>query len=203
MTGAIRTMTNGVGDVDVLLRSFIAVVHRRLLYWRVCWIRMESSMRKIKLPAHLGWKFGIFIIVLSILSLGVGTKAFTDVNDLTTCQANYSAENSRVQAVRAAASVEKDAVTAKKDDAVSDLMDGIANEVLNPTAKQSRADNLEFRELLAKYQVAARANKIAIDKLAAERLANPLPPFPQDCRPLDERKSPVQQLLDYSTELVP
>lgn len=133
-------------------------------------------MARLKLPASLGWRYGMVVLLLATLSLALGAQNAVDNNRNTRCLALYSQRNAEVAAVRAAATSEKDA-------AVAAVLDPLVNVILDVTKpRPAPASPTELGELRA----AAKRYKIATRELAIKRAANPLPAFPQRCSELNE-----------------
>lgn len=121
-----------------------------------------------------GKTIGYVVIFLSLASVLIGVKTTIDRQDDVECLAGYIAENARVSKVRTAAAT-------KEREAVSSVIDGVAQLFLTPPAKnaaeaskQARAAEKSYRKIFADY---AKSKAEA----AAERTANPLPDLPDDC----------------------
>lgn len=133
-------------------------------------------VRRMKMPATLGWRFGLVILLLAVFSLLLGTQNAIDVNENTRCLANYAKRQAEVSAVRSAATAEKDA-------AVSAVVDPLVDVILDVTARPPRpADPAELNTL----RKGARAYEREVRELAAKRAANPLPTFPERCSEVNE-----------------
>jgi hypothetical protein len=128
-------------------------------------------VRRVKLPAQLGWRFGLVILLLAVFSLLLGTQNAIDVNENTRCLATYAQRNAEVQAVRSAATAEKDA-------ALAAVVDPLVAVILDVTKRPPQpADQKELNQL----RRGARAYEREKTELAAKRAANPLPTFPERC----------------------
>jgi hypothetical protein len=119
----------------------------------------------LKLPTALGWRFGVIVLLLAILSLALGTQNAVDNNRNTRCLAQYAQRQAEVSGIRSEATGEKDA-------AVAGLLDRVTALILDPPAGDS--GNLKLRRAAERY----RSARIELD---AKREANPLPAFPQQC----------------------
>lgn len=123
-------------------------------------------------PAQLTWRFGIVVLALTAISLGIGAKTSADTNRNTRCLATYIARNAEVSAVRSMATAEKDA-------AVSGVVDPLVGVILKLTAPNAKpATRAELEQLRA----GAKRYKVAQRELAKKRAANPLPNFPAQCK---------------------
>lgn len=131
-------------------------------------------MAKLKLPTTLGWRFGLAVLLLAMVSLLVGYRNTLDVNENTRCLALYSKQNADVSAVRSTATAEKDA-------AVAAVLDPL-NEVILDVTKGRPADPAELEAL----RKAARNYKIQQRELALKRAQNPLPKFPDRCSEVNQ-----------------
>lgn len=132
--------------------------------------------RRVKLPAALGWRFGLVVLLLAVLSLLLGTQNALDVNENTRCLATYAQRNAEVSATRGAATAEKDA-------AVAAVLDPLVSVILDVT----RPDPREVSpRRLAKLRDAAKKYKVETRELQAKRAANPLPAFPERCSEINE-----------------
>lgn len=127
-------------------------------------------MAQLKFPAVLGWRFGLVILLLAVLSLLLGTQNALDVNENTRCLANYAKRQAEVSAIRGAA-------TAQKDKAVQELLDRVTQVILDPRSPQ-RADT--------QLRVAAEKYRRESVTLQAKREANPLPGFPDRCSEVNQ-----------------
>lgn len=123
-------------------------------------------MPRLKMPAALGWRFGLVVLLLAIFSLALGTQNAIDVNENTRCLATYIERDSQISRTRSAATVEKDA-------AVQGLLDRVTRIILNPRSAEAAQGKLRA--------AAERYRREAIE-LQAKRAANPLPEFPQRCK---------------------
>lgn len=127
-------------------------------------------MDAVKAPK---WVWAALVVVIAG-SIGVSWKTSHDTRDTNDCLVSYIAENSRVSKIRAAA-------TMKREQAVTDLLDGIAKITLaerpedpaKAAAQQART-TARYRQYLGEYQRATA-------EVAAERANNPLPNLPDNC----------------------
>lgn len=133
-------------------------------------------MPKVKLPAALGWRFGLVVLLLAVFSLLLGTQNAIDVNQNTRCLAAYSQRNAEVGKARATA-------TAEKDQAVAAVLDPLVEVILDVTkprpVQPTRGELDQLREAARRYKVEQR-------ELEARRTANPLPEFPERCTELNQ-----------------
>lgn len=127
--------------------------------------------RRLKLPAVLGWRFGLVVLLLAIFSLLLGTQNAIDTNQNTRCLATYAQRNAEVSAIRSAATAEKDA-------AVAGVLDPLVSVILDVTRENPRPVS---PERLAKLRDAAQRYRVETRELAAKRATNPLPSFPEKC----------------------
>lgn len=135
-----------------------------------------ASLRKLRLPAVLGWRFGLVVLLLACFSLALGTQNAVDTNRNTRCLAAYSQRSAQVSTARAAATAEKDAAVS----GVIDPLVAVILDVTRPDAQPARPARIaELREAAQRYKRAAR-------ELAAKRAANPLPAFPAQCSELNK-----------------
>lgn len=125
-----------------------------------------AKLKRAKLPTVLGWRFGLVVLLLAVISLLLGTQNAADINDNTRCLAKYAQRNAEVSAIRSAATAEKDA-------AVNEFLDRSTDVILNPPADRSLAAK--------QFKKAAEKRKRVSAELAAKRAANPLPEFPAKC----------------------
>lgn len=119
------------------------------------------------------WVWGVLVLVAAS-SVGASWKTAHDTGRTNDCLINFMAENSRVSKVRSAA-------TMKREQAVTDLLDGIAKITLaerpedpDKAAAQQARTTARYRQYLGEYQRATA-------EVAAERAKNPLPNLPDSC----------------------
>lgn len=129
---------------------------------------MASVITKLVPPKTLTWRFGVAVLILTLISVLIGVRAYTETNQNTKCLADYITKNSQVSQARSGA-------TQAKDEAVTRLLDRISKIVLNPSTDNER----KFIQAFAQYQAAAKT-------LKTERAVNPLPDFPQECKDLND-----------------
>jgi len=127
-------------------------------------------------PRVLTWRFGVFVLLLTLISLALGTKSSIDTNQNTRCLADYAKRNSEVSQARAESST-------AKDTARDALLDGVTDLIAHP-GKDPAAGQRKLQRLASDYQKSKRI-------LAATRATNPLPDFPKECGAPDETPTPV------------
>lgn len=124
-----------------------------------------ANLRRL-FPVNLTWRFGVLVLVLSIVSVGLAVQASHRTNQNTRCLADYARRSADVQQVRADAS-------AAKDNARDALLDGVTALIRHP-GHDPAAAQAKLQNLAADYR---RQKAI----LAATRATNPLPGFPKEC----------------------
>jgi hypothetical protein len=114
------------------------------------------------------------LLLVGVASVGVSLKTSHDTGKTNDCLVNYIAESARISKVRSAA-------TMKREQAVTDVLDGVAKLALadrsddpEKAQRQAKKSAADYRELLANYRRTAA-------EVAAERLRNPLPDLPEKC----------------------
>lgn len=127
-------------------------------------------MREVSRPVTL-----VMLGVIGVASIGISLKSSHDQGRTNDCLVTFIAENSRVSKLRAAANL-------KREQAVTDVLDGVAKLTLTPRSddpakaeRQAKAASATYRQLLTDYQ-----RKTA--EVAVERAKNPLPDVPENCR---------------------
>lgn len=119
------------------------------------------------------WVWATLGIVMAA-SLGASWKTSHDTGDTNRCLVSYIAENSRVTKIRSAANM-------KREQAVTDLLDGIAKITLTERPEdpdkalvQQQRTTARYRQYLGEYQRATA-------EVAVDRAKNPLPNLPDKC----------------------
>lgn len=119
------------------------------------------------------WALGVILLV-GFASVGVSLNTSHDTHHTNACLINYIAESSRVTKIRSAANM-------KREQAVSDLLDGVAKLTLaeppmDPVKakRQSERATVTYKKLLGDYRRTTA-------EVAAERVKNPLPNLPEKC----------------------
>jgi len=130
----------------------------------------------LKMPAALGWRFGLVVLLLAIFSLLLGTQNAVDVNRNTQCLAAYSSRSAEVQAIRSAATAERDAAVAALLGPLTEVIIDVTRRGGDPTTPE------EIRTL----RRAAKAYKQSARELAIKRAQNPLPSFPSRCSDINQ-----------------
>lgn len=116
-------------------------------------------------PRVLTWRFGVLVLLLTIISLAIGTKSSIDTNQNTRCLADYARLNAEVLQARADASK-------LKDTSRDAFLDGVTDLITNP-----RPDAQSRKRLLRLSQNYQRSKAA----LSASQAANPLPDYPKNC----------------------
>jgi CHASE3 domain sensor protein len=114
----------------------------------------------------LTWRFGVFVLLLTLISVAVSIKSSLNTNQNTQCLARYAERSAAVQQARADA-------TKAKDDARDALLDGVTALLNRPPTNPAKAQ-AKLHRLAADYQTSKAA-------LEATRNTNPLPDFPREC----------------------
>lgn len=127
-------------------------------------------MRAVKAQTWLA----VVLVLSALFSIGASLKTSHDTGRTNHCLIGFIAENSRVSQLRAAANM-------KREQAVTDVLDGVATLTLaqhsdDPAKADRQAGKAAttYRELLTTYR-----EKTA--EVAAERARNPLPDLPETC----------------------
>lgn len=125
-------------------------------------------------PRVLTWRFGVLVLLLTLISVALSVRSSVKTNQNTQCLAEYARRSAEVQQIRADAS-------AAKDTARDALLDGVTHLIRHP-GKDPVAAQGKLQSLASDY----RRSKAV---LAATRAANPLPGFPKECG--DANDSPL------------
>lgn len=124
------------------------------------------KLDKLLPPRTLTWRFGVLVLLLTMLSVTLGIKASVDTNQNTRCLAQYAQRNADVSQARSDS-------TAAKDTARDTLLDSVTQLILHP-GKDPAAAQKRLRDAASAYQRSKA-------QLAATRATNPLPSFPKEC----------------------
>lgn len=119
------------------------------------------------------WVWGSLVLV-GVTSIGVSLKSSQDTGTTNDCLISYIAENSRVSKVRSAANV-------KREQAVTDLLDGIAKLTLDERSDDPAKAERQQQHAAATYRQLLTDYRRETAEVAAERVRNPLPELPEKC----------------------
>lgn len=117
-------------------------------------------------PRVLTWRFGVLVLLLTLISVALSVRSSINTNQNTKCLADYARRNAEVSQVRADANK-------AKDDARDQLLDRITKLIVKP-GKDPAVAQQKLRQTAQDY----RQQKRVLD---ATRATSPTPGFPKEC----------------------